>query len=278
MRWKIAVAFMVAGSSLVVTSCTQDSQSPTTGVYAGREMRTAPASIREIQESRENGRRIGEQHNEAMELVRKRILVASHKKGAPLTTEEAYSVLQETLNDFFTSRGYRGVGRSEVGTWRNRISRHGNNGPALAAEFTTSSSDVTLSDQANAYLNEIVSLADQAGYYGYGWLQSQLAQVESAASATLSGADLDAVYAVSSVTLSSAAYWPSYSDEWYRMCGTQLECDGSGDGATIQRVSMGWRVLASDAVGAIGGFILSGPPGALVGAAVASSCAIIAEL
>lgn len=278
MRWKRFLSVLVAGSSFAIISCTEDSQTPTTAVQTAPEVRLASASAGEAREAKAKGRRIGEQHNEAMELIRKRIMVASHKKGAPLTTEEAYAVLQETLNAFFISKGYRGVGRSEVGEWRNRISRHGNNGPALASELTAATSDVVLSGEAHAYLNEIVSLADQAGYYGYGWLEWQLAQLESGAAATLSGTDLEAVYAVSSVALSSAAYWPSFSDEWYRMCGGQLVCDGSGGGATIQRVSMGWRVLASDVVGGIGGFMLSGPPGALVGAAVASSCAIIAEL
>lgn len=272
------LSVLVVGSSVVVASCTQDNETPTSSVQASQEVRHAAASASEVREARENGRRTGAQHNEAMELVRKRIMVASHKKGAPLTTEEAYAVLQETLNAFFTSKGYQGVGRSDVSQWRDRISKHGNNGPALAAGFSTASSDVALSDQAHAYLNEIVSLADQAGYYGYDWLSSELMRVESAASGTLAGVDLEAVYAISSVALSSAAYWPSYSDDWYRMCGSQLVCDESGGGMTIQRVSMGWRVLASDVVGGIGGFMLSGPPGALVGAAVASSCAIIAEL
>jgi hypothetical protein len=214
-----------------------------------------------------------------MELVRKRILVASHKKGAPLTKDEAFGVLHETLNDYFTKKGYEGVGRAEVDVWRNRIAKHGNNGPRMLAEVTATSENVQLSAEANAYLSEMVSLADQAGYYGFEWLRSQLSHIESSASATLSGVDLEAVFAVSSVTLSSAEYWPSFSDEWYRMCGTQLVCDGSGGGGpAIQRVSMGWRVLAIDVVGAIAGFALGGPPGAFWTSAAASSAAIIAEL
>jgi len=214
-----------------------------------------------------------------MELVRKRILVASHKKGAPLTKDEAIGVLHETLNDYFTSKGYRAIGRAEVNVWRNRIAKHGNNGPSLLTEVTATSDNVQLSAEANAYLSEMVSLADQAGYYGFEWLQSQLSRIESSASATLSGVDLEAVFTVSSVTLSSAAYWPSFSDEWYRMCGTQLVCDGSGGGgAVIQRVSMGWRVLATDVVCAVGGFLYGGPPGAFFTAAIGSSAAIIAEL
>jgi len=282
MRFKVFLSTLVVASSLAVASCTQDSQSPTAGTRATQEARQAPASAREIQDAKQKGRRIGEQHNEAMELVRKRIIVASHKKGAPLTTDEATGVLQATLNDFFTSKGYRGVGRGEVDAWRDRIGKHGNNGAALRTEFTATSDGVQLSAAAMGYLDQMVYLADIAGYYGYQWLETEIWAIESSAAASLSGTDLEAVYAVSSVTMGSAAYWPAYSDDWYRMCGTQLVCDGSGGGGgggpAIQRVSMGWRVLASDVVGGIGGFMLSGPPGALVGAAVASSCAIIAEL
>jgi hypothetical protein len=214
-----------------------------------------------------------------MELVRKRILVVSRKKGAPLTKDEAIGVLHETLNDYFTSKGYQGVGRAEVDVWRNRIAKHGNHGPSLLTEVNATSDNVQLSAEANAYLNDIVSIADQAGYHGFEWLQSQLSYIESSASVSLSGVDLEAVFTVSSVTLSSAAYWPSFSDEWYRMCGIELVCDGSGGGgAVIQRVSMGWRVLATDVVCAVGGFLYGGPLGAFFTAAIGSSAAIIAEL
>lgn len=279
MRFTVFLSTLVVASSLAVASCSQDSQTPTAGPQARQEVRHAPASAREVQDAKQRGRRIGEQHNEAMELVRKRIMVASHKKRAPLTKDEAIAVLQEALNDYYTSKGYSGVGRGEVDAWRNRITKHGNDGPALLSEFTATSDTVQLSAEAHAYLNEMVYLAGEAGYYGYEWLESQLRTIENSASGTLSGIDLEAVYTVSSVTLSSAAYWPSFSDEWYQMCGTQLVCDESGDGgATIQRLSLGWRVLASDVVGAIGGFLIPAPGGAAVGAAVASSCAIIGDL
>lgn len=279
MRFQVFFSTLVVVSSLGVASCSQDSQTPTAGTQARREVRHTAASAREVQDAKQKGRRIGEQHNEAMELVRRRIMIASHRKGAPLTSDEAIAVLQATLDEYYTSNGYGGVGRGEVDAWRNRISKHGNDGPALLSEFTATSETVQLSAQAHAYLDEMVYLAGEAGYYGYEWLEAQLRAIESSASETLSGTDLEAVFTVSSVTLSSAAYWPSYSDEWYQMCGTQLVCDQSGGGgAIIQRLSLGWRVLASDVVGAIGGFMIPAPGGAAVGAAVASSCAIIAEL
>jgi len=280
MRLKVFLSSFVVASSLAVASCSQDSQTPTAGTQARQEVRHTPASAREVQDARQKGRRIGDQHNKAMELIRKRIIVASHKKGAPLTSDEATAVLQGTLNDYYTSKGYRGVGRGEVDAWFNRISKHGNNGPALLGEFTATSGAVRLSAEAQAYLDEMVYLAEEAGYYGYEWLQSQLWAIENAASGTLTGIDLEAVFTVSSVTLSSAAYWPSFSDEWYQMCGTQLVCDLSGGrSATIQgRLPLGWRVLGIDVVGASGGFLTAGPAGAAIGAAVASSCAIIAEL
>jgi len=51
-----------------------------------------------------------------------------------------------------------------------------------------------------------------------------------------------------------------------------------GNGPATQRLSMGWRVLATGVVSAIGGFLLGGPVGAGITAAIGSSAAIIAEL
>jgi hypothetical protein len=279
MRLKLILSSFVVASSIAVASCSQDSQTPTVDTRARQDVRQTRASASEVKGAKEKGRRIGQQHTEAMEFVRKRIMVASHQKGAPLTKDEATAVLHGALNDYLTSNGYRGLGRSEVDAWRNRIAKHGNNAPALLTEFTATSDGVQLSAEAHAYLNQMVYLADIAGAYGYEWLESELWGIENSASGTLSGRDLEVVFEVSSVTLSSAAYWTSFADEWYRMCGSQLVCDGSsGEGAVIQGLSLGWKVLGSDVVGAIGGALVPAPGAVAAGAFVASACAIIGAL
>ena len=279
MRLKIFLSALAVASSLAVASCSQDSQTPTAGIQVRQDVRRTRASAGEVQDAKEKGRRIGEQHTEAMQFVRKRIVVASHKKGAPLSKDEATAVLQEALYEYLTSNGYRGVGRGEVDVWRNRITKHGYHAPALLADFTATSDAVQISAEAYAYLNQMVYIADIAGEYGYAWLESEIWAIENSASGTLSGTDLQAVFEVASVTLSSAAYWTSYSDEWYQMCGTQLVCDGSGGGGvTIQRLSLGWKVLGSDVVGAIGGVMVPAPGAVAAGAFVASACAIIGAL
>jgi hypothetical protein len=279
MRLKSFLSAVVVASSLAVASCSQDSQTPTAGVQVGQDVRQTRASASEVQEAKVKGRRLGEQHTEAMQFVRKRIMVASRKKGAPLTKDEATAVLQEALDQYLTSNGYRGVGRGDVDAWRNRIAKHGYRAPALLADFTATSDAVQISAEAYAYLNQMVYLADIAGYYGYEWLQSEIWAIENSAAATLSGTDLQAVFEVSSMTLESAAYWTSYSDEWYRMCGSQIVCDGSwGGGITIQRLSLGWKVLGSDVAGAIGGLLVPAPGSVAAGAFVASACAIIGAL
>jgi hypothetical protein len=279
MRFKVFFSTLVVASSLAVASCSQDSQTPTADIQVRQDVRQTRASAGEVQDAKAKGRRIGEQHTEAMQFVRKRIMVASHKKGAPLTKDEATAVLQEALYDYMTSNGYRGVGRGEVDAWRNRIAKHGYHAPALLADFTATSDEVQISAEAYAYLNQMVYIADLAGSYGYEWLESQIWAIESSASGSLSGTDLQVVLEVSSVTLSSAAYWTSYSDEWYQMCGSQLVCDGSGGGGiTIQGLSLGWKVLGSDVVGAIGGALVPAPGAVAAGAFVASACAIIGAL
>ena len=117
-----------------------------------------------------------------------------------------------------------------------------------------------------------------------GQLQVQLRDVERRAAAELTGTDLEAVYATSSVTQSSANYWETNYDQWAalctedpRACASITNPPGGGGGATIQRVN-GWKVLGADVVGCVGGFLMGAWPGCAVSAATGSVSSVIGQL
>ncbi|MBD0320042.1 MAG: hypothetical protein ICV87_06905 [Gemmatimonadetes bacterium] len=140
---------------------------------------------------------------------------------------------------------------------------------------------VVLSPRAWDYLNEILFIADAAADMGQ--LQNQLWDVEARAANELWGTDLEAVYATSAVTQSSATYWEANYNHWVSLCSSDpYACtlteapDGSG-GPRIQRVD-GWKVLGADVVGCVGGFLRGAWAGCAIGAGVSSSSSIIAQL
>lgn len=224
---------------------------------------------------------IGAMHNLAMHQLYRDLRKAARQKGAMLTQEEAIAVLEESLRKFFLTHGVGKLHSAEVWAW------HGFLGARKTATARQLWDDISVmaeaqfSPAAEEYINQIAMLADQAEVYGLEWLRSHLQALEGAATLELSGWDLEGVYVTSSVTLSSAEYWPEYAEEWYAMCGTDIHCAGPGGGPFpgpgIERMS-GWKVLGADAIGGAGGFLRGAWAGACIGAAVSSSIAVIMQL
>jgi hypothetical protein len=161
--------------------------------------------------------------------------------------------------------------------------------------------------RAQEYVDQVIYLADQADYHrSLELLRSQLVQLEQAAATELSGTDLEAVYATSSVAISSAEYWPANAQYWAALCGTDITCYPGGGGGggmepplepmanrnvetltrhgpspthsaggSVNQMVNGWKVLGADCAGALGGFLMAGWPGAVVNGGVASTIAVI---
>lgn len=260
---------VLASSIIVAAACTDQPSAPQIPVS----IHQSRSSMASVSAARDSGRRIGALHNQAMEAVRHALKKAAHKKGAPLTQEEMYIVAQESLDDFYYSHKIGHVHTADIDRWRSFLaSRHGGPATQMAGDvYTTMDVAIQLSTRTYDYLNQIAVLTDQAQVFGSAWLAGELSQLEGAASSELSGDDLEAVYAVASVAQSSAEYWPAYADQWNAMCGTEVTC-------TDTMGINGWKVLAADVVGALGGFLMSGPVGAAVSGAVASTLSMIGQM
>lgn len=279
---------LVAGIGAVAWSCADRQNDPAlTGPPAPSEA-SQNASV-------QNGSgnplaHIGIMHNQAMDQVARDLRHAAKKKGAMLTREETFVVLEASLDKFYRTRGVGMLSAAEARSWREFLQARPNaSARDLLREIavvTTSETEIVLSPRAQEYVDQIALLADEVGMYGsVAWLQQQLATLEQSAAQELSGTDLDAVYATSAVAVSSAEYWPTNAEAWYAMCGEDIYCAGPGGGPgggspdmpQIERIN-GWKVLGADVIGAAGGFLRGGWPGAAVGAAVTSSVAVIMQL
>lgn len=232
---------------------------------------------------------VGRQHNDALDRVLQALQLAAQRQG-PLTKADALRIAEATLrslhgeqspgrNRFTSLRGWDEILRERPGASARQL------GASLSLESVgAGATQISVSSRTWEYLNHILYLSDVAGSVLE--LQQALASLENSARGELAFQDLEAVYVVSSVAGSSAEYWDANYDAWRAMCTTSPElCTGvevplsvSSDGEIISARINGWKVLAADVVGGIAGFMRGGVPGAVIGAAAASTSSIIGQM
>ena len=232
---------------------------------------------------------VGREHNQALDHVLRELQVAARRQG-PLTKQEALRIAEATLQKVFRNH-LPGRDVSDDLRWWSEFLRDRQNASARELGATmdlqsagTLSGDIVVSSRGWDYLNQILYLADIAGSVAE--LQQSLAGLEAAASGELASQDLEAVYVVSSVAASSAEYWDANYSTWEALCTDSPDlCGGStallslsSDGDVVSLRINGWKVLAADVLGAIGGFLLGGPVNAVVAAAVGSSVSVISQM
>jgi hypothetical protein len=226
---------------------------------------------------------VGVIHNQALGYGFQQIRQATHTdRKTSLTKDDYYRIAETSLATFFDQRGMGRLTAGQARDWRGILEQHPNaSARELAGVMALQPNDGSLIDvspEAWSYLNQILWIADNAQTMTE--LSDQLVAVEFQAGSTLSGTDLEIVYATAAVTASSAAYWEANYDQWHSLCEADpLACSGEAipGEMTIQRVN-GWKVLGADVVGCIAGFYGGAWVGCAIGAAAASINSIIGQI
>jgi hypothetical protein len=232
---------------------------------------------------------VGAIHNQALDYAfreLKRSSATSLRTGG-LTKDDYFQISETSLREYFSQRRVGLLRAEEARRWREVITANPRASARELAETMTiqegGETPIELSSRAWDYLNEILLIAD--GAQDMSQLDAQLSDVETRAEGELTGTNLEAVYATASVTRSSAVYWEANYDQWASLCTQDREActgvteppSGSPGGPAVQRVN-GWKVLAADVVGCIGGFLVGAWPGCAVTAGVASVNSVIGQV
>jgi hypothetical protein len=231
---------------------------------------------------------VGTIHNQALDYAFREIKrsSATSLRTGGLTKDDYFEISETSLREYFSQRRVGLLRAEEARRWREAITANPRASARELAETMTiqegGETPIELSSTAWDYLNEILLIAD--GAQDMSQLDAQLSDVETRAAGELTGTDLEAVYATASVTRSSAIYWEANYDQWASLCTQDREActgvteppSGNPGGAAVQRVN-GWKVLAADVVGCIGGFLVGAWPGCAVTAGVASVNSVIGQ-
>jgi hypothetical protein len=232
---------------------------------------------------------VGEKHNALLKDIYK-ALKAEKLIAGKLTRERLVSVASRACHDFMREHAFPAAYCAPVDELRS-AGRAPQRSDAVATAATLASSTL------QSYL---ASIESATGYMStVGEYHNHVAQIESSAAATLTGQDLELLYAVTSVAVGSAYYWDAEVETWYDLVnpGCTQNCQHSvtvgAAGSRQQPLEpagltwwgrAGWRILGADVGGAIGGAfagIVTGvgaAPAAFGAAAGSSASRAILEL